>query len=112
MKRVMLDACRDPIRKVCPNLAGKKLSFTKIVAGAIRDLCSLPRCTLAPSGRKAKAICRPHSLKSSDFTKVEKTPARTSRRTSVSGPLQYRHGSRLGRFELHSNRPPTVAGEP
>ena len=37
-KLVILDACRDnPIRKACPNLVGKKLSFTRIEAGAMRD---------------------------------------------------------------------------
>src|SRR5215510_8211705 len=37
MKLVILDACRDnPLGYVCPNLAGKKLSFTRIEAGAMQ----------------------------------------------------------------------------
>src|SRR5262249_25067775 len=37
MKLVILDACRDnPLGDVCPNLAGKKLSFTRIEAGAMQ----------------------------------------------------------------------------
>jgi hypothetical protein len=39
MKLVILDACRDnPLGDVCPNLKGKKLSFTRIEAGAMRGL--------------------------------------------------------------------------
>jgi tetratricopeptide (TPR) repeat protein len=38
-KLIILDACRDnPIGLVCPDLLGKKLSFTKIEAGAIQGL--------------------------------------------------------------------------
>jgi tetratricopeptide (TPR) repeat protein len=37
MKLVILDACRDnPLDEVCPSLKGKKLSFTRIEAGAIQ----------------------------------------------------------------------------
>jgi len=37
MKLVILDACRDnPLGNVCPNLVGKKLSFTRIEAGAMQ----------------------------------------------------------------------------
>jgi Caspase domain len=36
-KLLILDACRDnPVDQVCPNLKGKKLSFTRIEAGAMR----------------------------------------------------------------------------
>jgi tetratricopeptide (TPR) repeat protein len=36
-KLVIIDACRDnPVGDVCPNLKGKKLSFTRIEAGAMR----------------------------------------------------------------------------
>jgi tetratricopeptide (TPR) repeat protein len=36
-KLVILDACRDnPLGEVCPGLKGKKLSFTRIEAGALR----------------------------------------------------------------------------
>ena len=38
-KLIILDACRDnPIGLVCPNLLGKKLSFTKIETGVMRGL--------------------------------------------------------------------------
>ncbi len=38
-KLLILDACRDnPIGEVCPGLAGKKLSFTRIEAGAMQGL--------------------------------------------------------------------------
>src|SRR5208282_1846341 len=38
-KFLILDACRDnPITKLCPGLQGKKLSFTRIEAGAMRGL--------------------------------------------------------------------------
>ncbi|MGP0040026.1 MAG: caspase family protein, partial [Rhodomicrobium sp.] len=38
-KFLILDACRDnPLRKICPGLAGKKLSFTRIEAGAMQGL--------------------------------------------------------------------------
>ena len=38
-KLIILDACRDnPIGLVCPNLLGKKLSFTKIEAGFMQGL--------------------------------------------------------------------------
>ena len=38
-KLVILDACRNnPLDDVCPNLKGKKLSFTRIEAGATRGL--------------------------------------------------------------------------
>ena len=38
MKLLILDACRDnPLGAVCPNLLDKKLSFTRIEAGATRD---------------------------------------------------------------------------
>src|SRR5262249_4634940 len=37
MKLVILDACRDnPLGEVCPGLKGKKLSFTRIEAGALQ----------------------------------------------------------------------------
>jgi uncharacterized caspase-like protein len=37
-KLVVLDACRNnPINEVCPGLKGKKLSFTRIEAGAMRS---------------------------------------------------------------------------
>jgi len=37
MKLVILDACRDnPLGDVCPGLKGKKLSFTRIEAGALQ----------------------------------------------------------------------------
>ena len=36
-KLLILDACRDnPIGEVCPNLKGKKLSFTRMEAGAMQ----------------------------------------------------------------------------
>ena len=36
-KLLILDACRDnPLDEVCPNLKGKKLSFTRIEVGAMR----------------------------------------------------------------------------
>src|SRR5262249_36966589 len=39
MKLVILDACRDnPLGEICPNLKGKKLSFTRIEAGAMQGL--------------------------------------------------------------------------
>jgi tetratricopeptide (TPR) repeat protein len=38
-KLLILDACRDnPIGQVCPSLAGRKLPFTRIEAGAMRGL--------------------------------------------------------------------------
>jgi tetratricopeptide (TPR) repeat protein len=38
-KFVILDACRDnPLRDICPRLKGKKLSFTRIEAGAMQGL--------------------------------------------------------------------------
>ena len=38
-KFLILDACRDnPIREACPGLQGKKLSFTRIEAGAMQGL--------------------------------------------------------------------------
>ncbi len=38
-KFLILDACRDnPLRDVCPGLKGKKLSFTRIEAGAMQGL--------------------------------------------------------------------------
>jgi tetratricopeptide (TPR) repeat protein len=38
-KLLILDACRDnPIGEVCPGLQGKKLSFTRIEAGALQGL--------------------------------------------------------------------------
>ncbi|MFM9942995.1 MAG: caspase family protein [Hyphomicrobiaceae bacterium] len=39
MKLLILDACRDnPVGAVCPGLKGKKLSFTRIEAGAMQGL--------------------------------------------------------------------------
>ncbi len=38
-KFLILDACRDnPLGEICPGLKGKKLSFTRIEAGALRGL--------------------------------------------------------------------------
>ncbi len=38
-KFLILDACRDnPLRDICPGLKGKKLSFTRIEAGAMQGL--------------------------------------------------------------------------
>ncbi len=51
-KLLILDACRDnPIGDVCPGLKGKKLSFTRIEAGALRGLLLV---TSTQFGQQAK----------------------------------------------------------
>lgn len=60
-KLVILDACRDnPLDEVCPGLKGKKLSFARIEAGAMRGLLLV---TSTQFGQTARRRRRPLSLR-------------------------------------------------